>query len=86
MKEMKPTLTQPSTPSTRAMKASGRWRENTVTATVHNDSDIAHSSKEPSWLPHTPVILYISGVALCEFDAASCTEKSLVTKAQVRHT
>ena len=29
----------------------GRWRESTVTATVHSDSDIAHSSSEPSWCP-----------------------------------
>ena len=48
VKDTKPALIQPSTPTTRAMKASGRWRLNTVTATVQPDSASAHSSSEPS--------------------------------------
>jgi hypothetical protein len=65
MKSRKPALTSPSTPSTRATMASGRWRENSATASVHSDSIIAHSSSEPSCPPQTPAILYMQRQQLC---------------------
>ena len=54
-KARKPTLTVPSTPSTRARKAAVSEREKPATAACQRESDSAHRSIEPSWLPHTPV-------------------------------
>ena len=52
-KDRKPTPTAPMTDSTRASTSSGNWLLNTATADVHRLSISAHSSSEPSWLPHT---------------------------------
>ncbi len=51
MNARKPTLTKPITPSTRATTSPGRWRLNTVTATVQMVSTSTHNSIEPSWEP-----------------------------------
>src|SRR6187549_849285 len=80
-----PTLINPSTPSTRAMMSSGRWRLNTLTAIVHSDSINTHNNKEPSCPPHTPATRYCRGSAKLEFDATYTTEKSLFTKEYVKH-
>ena len=69
MKSRKPAATRPSTPSTRATMASGRWRERKDTATVQVESISIHSSSEPSCPPHTPATRYISGN--CELEC--CT-------------
>ena len=53
MKASRPTLTRPSTPSTRATMASGNWRENSATAIAQPASISTHSSSEPSWPPQT---------------------------------
>ena len=81
---MKPQLTSPMMPSTRASIGSSSCFENIDTASVHNDRISAHSRMEPSWLPHTAVMRYINGSAEFECCAASAIEKSLVTKACVR--
>ena len=69
MKLKKPTLIRPSTPSTRATMSSGKWRLNTLTATVHDASISTHSNNEPSCPPHTAAMRYSSGSAELEFDA-----------------
>ena len=56
MKAVNPALTVPSTPRTRAVKASGSPRLQRVTAAVQSDSETIHSSMEPSWLPQTAVM------------------------------
>ena len=43
-----------------------------------------HSKIEPSWLPHTPVILYISGNSLFEFFDVINKEKSDIIKECVK--
>ena len=48
---------QPSTPSTRASITSGSLLEKIETAKVHSARISPHNSNEPSWLPHTAVIL-----------------------------
>ena len=53
MNTRKPQPTKPITASTRATKASGIRRLNTVTATPQALSMNAHSNNEPSCPPHT---------------------------------
>jgi hypothetical protein len=55
MNDWKPTLTKPSTPSTREEKVCGRLRLKNATAIDQLDSASAHSSSEPSCAPHTAV-------------------------------
>ena len=38
---------------------------------------MTHSSMEPSWLPHVPASLKISGLSECEFIATSFTDRSV---------
>ena len=40
----------------------------------------SHSKIEPSWLPHTPVILYMNGFCISEFCHTVTKEKSETTK------
>ena len=81
---MKPQLTSPMTPSTRASMRWSSCREKTDTAIVQPERIRVHSRIEPSWLPHTAVMRKISGRFELEWLAASATEKSLVTNACVR--
>ena len=53
MNSKKPTLISPMTASTRATIACGRWRENSVTITVHSARMKVHNRIEPSCPPHT---------------------------------
>ena len=53
MKSSKPAVTSASTPSTRAIIASGSSFEKSETASAHSDSITTQSNKEPSWPPHT---------------------------------
>jgi len=53
MNSRKPTLTMPSTETTRASMVALRLREKISTAPVHSESMVAHSSSDPSWAPHT---------------------------------
>ena len=39
-----------------------------------------HSIREPSWLPHTPLILYINGLSECELFVTIDKEKSEIRK------
>ena len=44
----------------------------------------SHSKIEPSWLPHTPVILYTNGFCISEFCHTVTREKSDIMKPYVR--
>ena len=79
MNSRKPTAIMPCTASTRARRAGGKLSLNSATAAEHSDSMNTHSSMEPSWFPHTPVILYSSGLSVWLFSATLMTEKSDVT-------
>ena len=57
MNSRNPTPIMPCTASTRARNAGGRLSLNSATAAPNSDSMNTHSTIEPSWLPHTPVIL-----------------------------
>ena len=59
-------LIMPMIDSTRASIGSGNCRENTDTAKVQPPRISAHSSSDPSWAPHTALILYIHGSAVLE--------------------
>ena len=52
-----PTLTQPSTASTRATKSAGNARLRQATATLQQASSTCHSSMEPSCPPQKAVSL-----------------------------
>ena len=69
----------PCTPSTRALSDWGRLPEKAATASVNRDRTKTQSSMEPSWFAHVPVILYMNGLAVCEFCQTFRTEKSDVT-------
>ena len=66
MNRMKPMLTRPMMPSTRATKGCGRRRLHCATASIHTLSIASHSSSEPSWPPQTPAMRYQIGSALLE--------------------
>ena len=57
MKRRNPTPFIACTVSTRARSAGGRLLLNAATAAPNSDSMNTHSTIEPSWLLHTPVIL-----------------------------
>ncbi len=57
MNRKNPVPTMPCTASTRARRLGGRLRPNSATAAPNKVRISTHSSIEPSWLPHTPVIL-----------------------------
>ena len=79
MNSRKPTPIMPCTASTRARSSGGRLLLNTATAAAHSDSMNTHRSMEPSWFPHTPVILYSSGLSVWLFSTTFSTLKSEVT-------
>jgi hypothetical protein len=74
---MKPALTRPSTPTTRAANPGGRLRLNVHTPTVHAACTRIQSRSDPSWPPHTAASRYGSGSREFEFWATYRTEKSL---------
>ena len=45
------------TPSTLALSVAGRLPPNSATSAPNSARISTHSSIEPSWFPHTPVIL-----------------------------
>ena len=57
MKEMKPIVTSPITPSTRATISSGRRRLKMATAAPQLDNISTHSSSEPSCEPQDAATL-----------------------------
>jgi hypothetical protein len=57
MKAMKPMLIMPCTASARARKAGGRLRPSTATSAPKTDRIVTQRTSEPSWFPHTPLIL-----------------------------
>ncbi len=69
MKLRNPTLTKPSTPSTRATMSLGKWLLNTLTAAVQPASISIHHSSEPSCPPHTAAMRYCNGSAELELEA-----------------
>ena len=54
VKAMNPTLTRPSTASTRATVSSGRLRLKRATARLQPDSMNCQSNSDPSWPPQVP--------------------------------
>ena len=81
---IKPTLTKPSTPITRATMAAGRCRLKTVTPTVHTLSISTHNNKEPSCEPQVAAIRYWIGSCEFELVATFNTEKSFWMKDHAR--
>ena len=71
---------------TRATMGSGRWRLNTVTATVHTLSISTHNSNEPSCEPQVAANRYCSGSCELELVATLSTEKSLFRNDHARQT
>ena len=78
MNMRKPVDTKPKMPITRATMAKGNVREKTATAKVQPDNISIHSSKEPSWPPHTDANLYCVGSSELECPAMYLIEKSSV--------
>ena len=54
------------------------------TKKVKADKINTHNKSEPSWLPHTPLILYINGFKVCELLETINREKSDVIKLYVK--
>ena len=79
MKSRKAEPIQPCTASTRARSALGRFVPKPATSAPKKERISTHRSIEPSWFPHTPVILKRSGCAELLFSKTFRTEKSEVT-------
>ena len=71
------------TESTRARKLGGRLPPNHAAIAPNRVTISTHSSIDPSWLPHVPLILYSIGFAEWLFCTTSRSEKSEVTKAHI---
>ena len=56
------------------------------TKKVKADKINTHNKSEPSWFPHTPLILYINGFKVCELFETINKEKSEVIKLNVKIT
>ena len=84
-KDRKPTAMPPMTASTRDRTSNGNCGLNSATAAVHRQRISTHSSREPSWLPHTAENLYMAGSRLLLLEATTLTEKSSCRKAIHRH-
>ena len=57
MNRMKATAIQDCTASTLALSVAGRLPPNIATSAPNSARISTHSSIEPSWFPHTPLIL-----------------------------
>ena len=76
MNSRKPTLTQPRTPSTRAVSRCGKERLARATAAVQAHRISCHSTKDPSCALHIAAKRYIAGSFRFECIATYCTLKS----------
>jgi hypothetical protein len=79
VKVRNPAAIQACTASARALRVAGRPCPNRATAAPKPASIRIHNSIDPSWFPHTPVILYSIGFAECEFSTTFTTVKSETT-------
>ncbi len=71
------------TPSTRARSVGGSDWPNHAAQAPNSATISTHSSMDPSWFPHVPLILYSIGLAECEFSTTSRSEKSDTMKAYI---